>query len=120
MVAWDAATGAKRWSVPESLPLYGGVLATAGDVVFYGTLDKSFKAINANTGAVLFDKKLECGIASNPMTYLGPDGKQRVAVYTGLGWLVGGFAGGTCPASGEHSRPTPGVTSGMLHVFKLP
>ena len=97
LVAWDAGRGEKAWSVKEFLPLYGGVLATAGNVVFYGTLDRWFRAIDATTGAVLFQKQLECPIVGNPMAYTAPDGKQRVAVYTGAGWLAGGLAGGTCP-----------------------
>lgn len=120
LVAWDAARGTRAWSIQEPLPIYSGVLATAGNVIFYGTLDKSFKAVDAVTGKVLFDKKMECAIVSNPISYTAPDGKQRVAFYTGVGWLAGGFAGGTCPASGENAKPTPGVTSGALHVFKLP
>ena len=119
LIAWDGATGTRKWSVPEKLPLYGGVLATAGNVVFYGTLDKSFKAVDATTGRVLFDKKLPCGIASNPVSYTGSDGKQRIAVYTGLGWLAGAFAGGTCPVIGEENGVKT-VDSGLLHVFKLP
>jgi alcohol dehydrogenase (cytochrome c) len=39
LVAWNASTGQRAWSVKEALPLYGGTLATAGNVVFYGTLD---------------------------------------------------------------------------------
>lgn len=146
LVAWDAGKGQKAWSVQEFLPLYGGVLATAGNVVFYGTLDRWFKAIDATTGAVLFQKQLECPIVGNPMTYSGPDGHQRVAVYTGAGWLAGGFAGGTCPYVNPGDNATgggglgaavgklrlsgkipaapaaaaAGPTSGMLHVFKLP
>ena len=46
------ATGTRKWSVPEPLPLYGGVLATAGNVVFYGTLDGWLKAVDATTGAL--------------------------------------------------------------------
>ena len=139
LVAWNAATGQRAWSVHEPLPLYGGALATAGNVVFYGTLDKQFKAVDATTGKVLFQKQLECGIVSNPMSYTGADGKQRIAVVTGVGWLAGGFAGGTCPKGnnfGNVRTPvrtaieamTPGVvdaapktaTSGVIHVFKLP
>lgn len=118
LIAWNGATGERAWSVPEKLPLYGGVLATAGNVVFYGTLDKWFRAVDATTGTVLFQKQLECGIVGNPMTYVAPDGKQRVAVYTGVGWLAGGFAGGTCPGKSGSTSGAP--TSGALHVFKLP
>ena len=121
LVAWDAVKGVKTWSIKEPLPLYGGVLATAGNVVFYGTLDKQFKAIDATTGAVLFQTQLECGIGSNPISFTGADGKQRIAVYSGIGWLPGGFAGGACPKGGWGGAAVAGApTSGVLHVFKLP
>ena len=138
LVAWDAAKGQRAWSIKEPLPLYGGVLATAGNVVFYGTLDRKLKAVDATNGAVLFEKQLECGIVGNPIAYTAPDGKQRVAVYTGVGWLAGGFAGGKCPGGSSESEDserslaraaaklktgsatTTAATSGMLHVFKLP
>lgn len=137
LVAWDAATGQRAWSIQEPLPLYSGVLATAGNLVFYGTLDKWFKAVDATTGQVVFQTQLECGITGSPMSYTGPDGKQRVAVYAGVGYLAGGFAGGPCPAQTDIKRgPSPlaaavaglkldmgqrsTATSGMVHVFKLP
>ncbi len=59
----------------------------------------------------LLEKQLECGIAGNPISYSAPDGMQRIAVYTGTGWLAGGFAGGACPADGGDG--------GRVHVFKL-
>jgi PQQ-dependent dehydrogenase (methanol/ethanol family) len=109
IVAWDAAKGVKKWTLAEPLPVYGGTLATAGDLVFYGTLDKRFKALNAKTGEKLFETTLDCGIVGNPVTFLGADGKQRVAVYSGVGWLAGGLSGqGAC------------ATPGAVHVFKLP
>ena len=116
LVAWDAATGREAWNVKEDLPAYSGVLATAGGVVFYGTLDKRLKALDAQTGRKLLDVELECGVIGNPMTYLGADGKQRVAVYSGLGWFAGNFAGGPC-ATQPAGAAAPG---GRLHVFKLP
>ncbi len=124
LIAWDAVKGSKTWSVKEPLPLYAGVLATAGDVVFYGTLDKWFKAVDAKTGAPLFQTQLECGIGSNPISFTGADGKQRIAVYSGIGWLAGGFAGGSCPfeaANGVRGENATGPAgSGVVHVFKLP
>lgn len=143
LVAWDAGAGRKAWSVPEVLPLYGGVLATAGNVVFYGTLDRWFKAVDATTGKELFKTQLECPIVGNPIAFKGADGKQRVAVYTGVGWLAGGLAGGTCPyvspeesaegatalgravgrlrSDGARTGPQAAAAeSGMVHVFKLP
>ncbi len=150
LIAWNPVKSAAAWTVDEPLALYGGTLATAGNLVFYGTLDKHFKAVNATTGQLVFDTVLECGIVSNPMTYTGPDGKQRVTVMTGVGYLAGGLAGGNCPAGtiwGNAAKVTPNaavdpapastgmrqitgvapqitppaaVTGGMVHVFKLP
>jgi len=145
LLAWNAATGKPAWSIEEPLPVYSGVLATAGNLVFYGTLEGMFKAVNATTGKVLFETKLECGIVGAPIAYTAPDGRQRIAVYSGIGWLAGGLAGGApCPAldesgktqargplaktfAGLQSKSPPaqpqGVaapTSGAVHVFKLP
>jgi glucose dehydrogenase len=147
LIAWNPALGQVAWSDPEPLALFGGVLATAGNVVFYGTLDNHFKAVDATSGALLFDTVLECGITSNPMTYTGPDGHQRVAIMTGIGYLAGGLAGAACPNKSiwggdatrnppnespyavamsklslrnKAPRPPAGPTSGVVHVFKLP
>src|SRR2546422_261919 len=63
---------------------------TAGDVVWYGTLDGWLKAANARTGTVLWKFKVGSGVVANPITYAGPDGKQYVAVYAGIGgdWFL--------------------------------
>jgi lanthanide-dependent methanol dehydrogenase len=105
-VAFDPVKGQRKWTIKENTPVFGGALVTAGNVVFYGTLDKKFKAVDANTGAELFSATLECGVTSAPITFTGSDGKQRVAITTGLGRLNGAFSGsGPCPAisSGESS-----------------
>ena len=83
--AWNASTGTKAWRIPERFPVWSGALATAGDVVFYGTMDRFFKAVDARTGAVLFRTELDSGIVGYPMTFMGPDGRQRIAVYSGSG-----------------------------------
>ncbi len=49
-----------------------GAVATAGDLVFYGTTDGWFRAVDAWTGKVLWSQKLGSGIIGQPMTYLGP------------------------------------------------
>lgn len=93
LIGWDPVLRKKVWSVRESpFPLYSGVLATGGNVVFYGTMDGWFKAVDARTGAELWKQKLASGIISNPMTYVGPDGKQYVAVYAGIGGWMGAAA----------------------------
>lgn len=93
LMAWDIRSGKAVWTDPEpKWPLYSGVLSTAGDVVFYGTLDRKFKAVDARTGKLLWQFQTSSGIIGNPMTYLGPDGKQYVAVYAGVGGWMGAQA----------------------------
>jgi len=84
-LAWDAARGTKVWENKEPFPNWSGALVTAGDVVFYGTLDGWFKSADARTGRVLSKFKVGSGVVGNPITYRGPDGKQYVAVYAGIG-----------------------------------
>ena len=76
----------------EDLPLWSGVLATAGDVVFYGTMDGWFKAIDARTCAELWKFKTGSGIVGNPIAYKGPDGKEYIAIYSGIGGWMGAVA----------------------------
>ncbi len=93
LIGWDVAERKKSWSVKEEkFPLDGGVLATAGDVVFYGTMDGWFKALDARTGAEVWRTKVASGIIGNPITYVGPDGRQYVAVYAGIGGWMGAVA----------------------------
>ncbi|HKB71920.1 MAG TPA: methanol/ethanol family PQQ-dependent dehydrogenase [Thermoanaerobaculia bacterium] len=93
LVAWDVAHAKKAWSAKEQkFPVYSGVLATGGDVVFYGTMDGWFKALDARNGKELWKFKVGSGIVGNPMTYLGPDGRQYVAVYSGIGGWMGAVA----------------------------
>jgi lanthanide-dependent methanol dehydrogenase len=89
-VAWDASTGKKVWENKEEFPNWSGALVTGGDVAFYGTLDGWFKSVDARTGKVLSKFKVGSGVVGNPITFRGPDGKQYVAVYAGIGgdWLL--------------------------------
>ena len=93
LVAWDAVRAQKVWTIKdEKLPVHSGVLATAGDVVFYGTMDGWFKAIDARSGAELWKFHCGSGIIGNPITFTGADGKQFVAVYSGVGGWMGAVA----------------------------
>jgi glucose dehydrogenase len=92
LVAWDPVQGKRVCSVKEDLPLWSGVLATAGDVVFYGTMDGWFKAMDARSCAELWRFKVGSGIVGNPIAYSGPDGKEYVAVYSGIGGWMGAVA----------------------------
>ncbi len=112
LIAWDPTTGTEKWGVKENYPYVSGVLATKGNLVFYGTVDGYFKAVNATTGQVLFTKQYATPISGNVMTFMGPDGKQRVAFYTGH---PGSSVLGLPPAPATF-KSTPGT----VHVFKLP
>src|SRR3989454_2662803 len=92
-IAWDPTTGKIKWEIKENLAAYGGALATAGGVVFYGTMEGWLKAVDPNTGTELWRFKCPSGIIGNPLTYLRPGGKQDVALLSGVGgW--GGARGG--------------------------
>jgi lanthanide-dependent methanol dehydrogenase len=130
LIAWNAVDGTKVWGIPERFPLYSGVLATAGNLVFYGTMDRWFKAVDATTGKVLFQTQLPSGIIGSPIAFTGPDGKQRVAVYSGIGGLLGAVVAGRLDVEDPYAAfGIPGVTAdlpqftprgGAVHVFKLP
>ncbi len=88
-IAWDGAKGKKVWGVREPQPAWAGALVTGTDLVFYGTMDGWFKAVDAVSGQVLWKHKVGSGIIAPPMTYRGPDGKQYVAVLSGVGGWFG-------------------------------
>ncbi len=93
-IAWDAGSGKIVWSDPEPFSVWSGALATAGDVVFYGTLDGYLKGVDAKTGKELYRYKTPSGIIGNVNTYTH-DGKQYIAVLSGVGgWAGIGMAAG--------------------------
>ena len=108
-IAWDPVKGEKVWSIKEKFMTMSGVLATAGGVVFYGTVDGWFRAVDAQSGEILWSQKLGSGVIAQPMTYLGPDGRQYVAVYTGVG-------GAAMISSAMSGFPPRGNT---LYVFSI-
>ena len=128
--AWDPVAGRAAWQVEERFPVWSGALVTAGDVVFYGTMDGFFKALDARTGRELWRFKAGSGIIGQPVSYTGPDGRQYVAVLSGIGGWPGAIvaagldtrdstAGG---GWGAAMRELPGATTpgGTLYVFALP
>jgi glucose dehydrogenase len=117
LVAWDPIAARKVWSVKDTkFPLYSGVLATGGDVVFFGTMDGWFKAVDARSGSALWQFKTASGIVGNPITYTGPDGKQYVAVYSGIGGWMGAVA---FPAiSADDPYAALGVVGAMSEIKK--
>jgi len=126
-IAWDATTGKIVWSLPEQFSAWGGALATAGDVVFYGTLEGYLKAVDKADGKELYKFKTPSGIIGNVMTY-EHGGRQYVAVLSGIGgWAGIGLAAGlTDPTAGLGAvGGYAGLSKytnlgGQLTVFALP
>ena len=129
-LAWDPVKNEKVWAISENFPVWSGALVTAGDVVFYGTMDGWFKAIDARNGNVLWQFKCGSGIIGQPVSYRGPDGKQYIAILAGVGgWSGAIVAGGLDPrdqtaalgfvgAMGD--LPDYTARGGTLYVFALP
>ncbi len=126
-IAWDGKTGSIKWSLPEQFSVWSGALATAGDVVFYGTLEGYLKAVDANTGEELYKFKTPSGIIGNVMTF-EHGGKQYVAVYSGVGgWAGIGLAAGLTNSTdglgavgGYAALSNYTALGGTLTVFGLP
>jgi lanthanide-dependent methanol dehydrogenase len=128
--AWDIANGKKVWAIKENFPVWSGTVVTAGDVAFYGTMDGWFKAVDANTGDLLWQFKTGSGIIGQPVTYLGPDGKQYVAILSGVGGWSGAIVSGKIDKRDGTAalgfvnamKDLPDVTTagGTLYVFALP
>jgi lanthanide-dependent methanol dehydrogenase len=130
LTAWDPVQGKMTWELQEKFPVWSGTVTTAGDLVFYGTLEGWFKAVDARSGKVLWQFKTGSGIIGQPISYRGPDGKQYIAVLSGVGGWVGAIVSGGLDARdptaalgfANASKDLPKVTSkgGMLYVFSLP
>lgn len=126
-IAWDATKGEIKWSLPEQFSVWSGALATAGDIVFYGTLEGYLKAVNSETGEELYSFKTPSGIIGNVMTYEF-EGKQYIGVLSGVGgWAGIGLAAGlTNPTDGLGAVGGYAALSdytalgGQLTVFELP
>jgi len=125
-IAWDASTGKIVWSKPEKFSVWSGALATAGNIVFYGTLEGYLKAVDLN-GKELWKFKTPSGIIGNVFTYMYK-GKQYVGTFSG----IGGWAGIGMAAGLEKDQDGLGAVGGyrelnqytdlggVLTVFALP
>jgi PQQ-dependent dehydrogenase (methanol/ethanol family) len=126
-IAWNAAGGEIVWSNSEPFSVWSGALATAGDVVFYGTLEGYLKAVDAVTGAELYRFKTPSGIIGNINTWVH-DGKQYIGVLSGIGgWAGIGMAAGLSESSeglgavgAYRSLSQYTQLGGVLTVFALP
>jgi alcohol dehydrogenase (cytochrome c) len=82
--AFNAADGKLVWSLPQSTPATGGLLSTAGGLVFYGDPEGIFRAVRDDTGEALWAYNVGTGVHGNPTTYT-VEGKQYVAIVVGPG-----------------------------------
>lgn len=126
--AWDPIKGKSVWYNKEKFSAWGGVLTTASDLVFYGTLDRWFKAVDAQSGKELWKFQVGSGVIGNAFTY-GNKGKQYVGVLSGIGGWAGvamnlgmtnptdalGAAGGYAELTKYNAAPG----GGALNVFSL-
>jgi lanthanide-dependent methanol dehydrogenase len=128
--AWDPVQKKAAWTIKEDLPLWSGALATAGDLVFYGTMDGWFKAVDARSGELKWQFKTGSGIIGQPIAYRGPDGREYIAILSGVGGWAGAIVSGDLDPRDKTAalgfvgavpdlkdRTTPG---GTLYVFALP
>ncbi len=126
--AYDPLTNKAAWYNKEKFSAWGGALATASDLVFYGTLDRWFKALDAKSGKELWRFQVGSGVIGNAFTY-GHAGKQYVGVFSG----IGGWAGvamnlgmtnptdalGAMGAYAELTKYNAAPGGGALNVFAL-
>src|ERR1700761_408847 len=92
--AWDPVEGKAVWTIKEDLPLWSGTMATAGGLVFYGTMDGWFKAVDAKTGELKWQFRTGSGIIGQPVAYKGPDGHEYIAILSGVGGWAGAIVAG--------------------------
>jgi PQQ-dependent dehydrogenase (methanol/ethanol family) len=128
--AWDPLARRAVWEIKEDLPVWSPALATAGNLVFYGTLDGWFKAVDARTGKLLWQFKTGSGIIGQPISYRGPDGRQYIAVVCGVGGWAGAVVAGKLDTrdptaalgfvNATKDLPNKTTAGGMLYVFALP
>jgi glucose dehydrogenase len=130
LTAWDPIAGKAVWQIKDKYPLWSGTVTTAGDLVFFGTMDGWFKAADARTGKVLWQFKTSSGIVGQPISYRGPDGKQYIAILSGIGGWPGAIVSGKLDtrdgsAANGWGKALPNLRNevtagGTLYVFALP
>jgi PQQ-dependent dehydrogenase (methanol/ethanol family) len=129
-IAWDPIARKPAWSVKEEFPVISGALVTAGGLVFYGTMEGDFKALDARTGVERWRYHVPSGIVGQPITFRGPDGKQYVAIASGVGGWAGAVVSARLDARDPNAalgfanamRDLPQHTErgGTIYVFGLP
>lgn len=111
--AVNPETGKIVWEIKNEAPLWGGVLTTGGDLVFWGTPEGYLNAADAKTGKVLWKFQVGTGVVAPPVTWKDKDGTQYVAVMAGWGGAVP-LWGGEVAKKVRHLEQ-----GGSLWVFKV-
>ncbi|MEX2497018.1 MAG: methanol/ethanol family PQQ-dependent dehydrogenase [Woeseia sp.] len=129
-MAWDPVARERVWTIRERFPVWSGTVATAGGITFYGTMDRWFKAVDAQSGEVLWQFRVDSGIIGQPITFAGPDGRQYVAVAAGVGGWSGAVVSGNLDpdvpfgalgfVGAMQDLPDHTAAGGTVYVFALP
>ena len=107
----NISTGEMKHLITQRAPGNGAVLATAGDLIFWGDLDHTLRAFDAASGKVLWETKLNGPVQNSTITY-AVNGKQYVAVLTGVGAVTASLI--------QQAGIKPNVRYNSLSVFALP
>ncbi|MGH8227021.1 MAG: PQQ-dependent dehydrogenase, methanol/ethanol family [Steroidobacteraceae bacterium] len=119
LVAWNPMTQRAVWRAPLAGPWNGGVLSTAGDLVFQGTAAGNFVAYRASDGKRLWSFPAQTGILAAPMSY-AVGGKQYVTVLAGWGGVFPLVAGALAFKSGRVVNRSRVLTFALDGTDRLP
>jgi alcohol dehydrogenase (cytochrome c)/quinohemoprotein ethanol dehydrogenase len=119
LIAWDPVAQKEVWRVRHAGPGNGGVLATAGNLVFQGTADGQFMAYQANDGAPVWRSPTYTGVVAAPISY-EIDGEQYIAVMAGWGGAMPLISGALTANTGPNDRRLLVYKLGAKGVLPLP